>query len=186
MNLNLIRGLALGATGIALSLAVMPAKAQGTGDIHLQGTRGAVCTIVVHESGQYATLPFTNGAHNDVSVGSVDQDCNRLAGYKLWISSANCVVGSGAQLKGAIVSPEQVHYTVKFDNPNTAGAGDVDFTGLLATVCNLAPVAGTIARDVSNYKVPTETSDVFISYTVPGTLGADTYTDVLTINMVLN
>ncbi len=185
---KLLAGLAFGGLGIGLWLALTPASAQQTGNIPLKGVRGQNCTITVNPGGSYNTLPFDNGAHSDVLIGSVTQNCNKKVGYVLWVDSLNCPAGTaGAKLVGAApVGAESVHYTVRFDNPNVNPA-DIDKTNLLNTLCSETPPSTeTGARFVSDYKVNNEVSTIYVNYSIPGDLNADTYTDTLTINMTVN
>ncbi len=177
-------------TAIAAILAVgacltsKSASAQLTGSVTLTASKAHNCYITVTPVDN-TNLPFADGTHTAVHVADVVQHCNKKAGYTLWISSANC--SSGARLLGTGLTPESVHYKVSFNNPNTAGAEDVDTSNLLDTVCDETPPGvQTTARLVDDFKVGLETSNVYIDYEILPALEVDNYSDTLTFNMTVD
>jgi hypothetical protein len=127
------------------------------------------------------------GVHSGVTVGTVTQTCNKKAGYKLVVSSANCASDGGAKLVGSGDPAEVVQYTVAFDNPTDGGSTDT--SGLLGSTCSEGgspTTTHTLARAVADYKPSNQDSTVAVSYEVGATIGAGTYTDTLTITMTVN
>lgn len=169
---------------LALATAFAPStgSAQQTGSINLAGSIGQNCTITVTATPEASTLDLT--ATSRVRVGDIVQSCNKKAGYRLTVGSDNCSTGTaGAKLIGAATTPESLRYSGEFNNPTT-GSSQATVTGLLSTAC--AGDTFILGRSVTNAKINAETSGVFVNYTGDPTLGADTYTDVLRITMVVN
>lgn len=168
-------GFALFALGVAFVPSLASAQPY-TGGINVQGTKGALCSITVHDDAVTLNLD-TSTSGVGTQIGTITQNCNKLAGYTLTVSSQNCETATdGAKMMsgGAEIQP----YTVSFVNP-----GPANVTGLLATACTGAPVV--TGRDVTNAKVDNEVSTVHASYTAIGSLSSGSYTDVLTITMAV-
>lgn len=166
--------------GAAICIAA-PASAQQTGTITLTGTVAQQCTVVVTSTAGALNLDLSTGTKR-IEVGTGVQNCNKKAGYSIRVASANCATGTvGAKLAGA-TGGESLRYSVEFGNPTTGGS-QATVTGLLAAACTGTSVI--TGRDVTNSKVSAETSHVFVNYTGDSALAADTYTDTLTITMVV-
>lgn len=162
-------------------LAAPSVRAQQTGTITLTGTIAQQCSVVVTATTGALNLDLSSGSRR-VEVGSGMQNCNKKAGYSIRVASANCATGTaGAKLAGA-AGGESLRYSVEFNNPTTGGSQPT-VTGLLASACTGTSVI--TGRDVTNSKVSGELSRVFVNYTGDSALAADTYTDTLTITMVV-
>lgn len=159
----------------------LPAMAQQTGTITLTGTVAQQCSVVVTATTGAVNLDLSSGTRR-IEVGSGVQTCNKKAGYTIRVSSANCATGiAGAKLVGA-TSAELLPYSVEFNNPTTGGS-QATVTGLLASACT--GTSAITGRDVSNSKITSELSRIFVNYTGDTNLAADTYTDTLTISMIV-
>lgn len=164
-----------------LFLAYSPARSQDTGSINLIGTVARNCTIIVTATTSALNLDLGNG-NRRIQVGNALQNCNRRAGYQLHVLSDNCETGTlGAKLVGT-VDAETLRYSVEFNNPTTGGS-QAAVTGLLAAACSSA--SAVIGRDVTNARIYGETSRIYVNYTGNSGLAADSYTDTLTITMVV-
>ena len=166
-----------------LAAAFAPyAVAQQTGSINLAGSIGQNCTITVTATPEASSLDLT--ATSRVRVGDILQTCNKKSGYRITLGSDNCATGTaGAKLIGTVPTPENLRYSGEFANPTTGGS-QASVTGLLSTAC--AGDTFVLGRAVTNAKINAETSNVYVNYTGDPALGADTYTDVLRITMVVN
>ena len=80
------------------------------------------------------------------------------------------------------IDNESLRYSVEFNNPTTGGSQAV-VTGLLATACSGA--SAVVGRDVTNSRIFNELSRIYINYSGDSGLAADSYTDTLTITMVV-
>lgn len=175
------RRLLLAVSAGALLIAAQPASAQDAGSISLIGTVARNCTIIVTSTTSALNLDLSNGTRR-VQVGSILQNCNRRAGYQLHVLSDNCGLDTaGAKLVGT-VEGETLRYSVEFNNPTTGGS-QATVTGLLANACSGA--SAVIGRDVTNSRIFGETSRVYVNYTGNSGLAADSYTDTLTVTMVV-
>lgn len=185
---HILRGASLAVLGLGILFAV-PAAAQVQVDsFSLKGSRAQNCYITITHDSNAQNLPMTETTHTNVTVGTVQQWCNKKAGYKLVMSSTNCDPGTGAKLAGPVGEPE-IDYTISVNNPNTStDPGDVDTTGQLGTLCTETPPTSThtLARGVSDWKANGEISTVSVTYTIDSTFGAGDYTDTLTITMSIN
>lgn len=160
-----------------------PAFAQQSGNIPLAATVAQNCTITVTPTAAASNLDLSEGARR-VLVANLLQNCNKKAGYRLTVDSDNCSAGTpGAKLVGATPSPDQLSYSVEFNNPTTGGS-QAAVTGLLSTQCT--GDAYILARDVSGEKVKDETSDIYVNYAGDSGLAADSYSDVVRITMTVN
>lgn len=167
--------------GAAVLLAgVAAAGLWGAGDaaaqnIQLQGTAAQNCTIDVTADAAASTLPLTTAGAQRIQVGTVTQNCNKKAGYTLSVTSANCAAApTGGKVVDAAVG-ESLSYSGEFANPTTGGS-TASVTGLLASACS-----SQVARDVTNAKIASEISTVFVNFTGDAALAAGTYTDTLTV-----
>lgn len=157
------------------------ANAQQTGTITLTGTIAQQCSVVVAATASALNLDLSAGSKR-VEVGTGQQSCNKKAGYSIRVSSANCASGAaGAKLVGSAAG-ETLRYSVEFGNPTTGGS-QATVTNLLSSACTGTSVI--TGRDVTNAKVSNEISHVFVNYTGDSALAADTYSDTLTITMVV-
>lgn len=175
--------LRIGFALLALGAAFAPslASAQQTGSIGLAGSIGQNCTISVTSTSEAATLDLSTSQR--VRVGAIVQNCNKKAGYRITVDSDNCATGTaGAKLIGTGSSPENLRYSGEFNNPTT-GSSQAVVTGLLSTACTGDTFI--LGRSVTNAKITDETSNVYVNYTGDPALGADTYSDVLRITMVV-
>ena len=173
----------LGLLGVValFGLGASPTRGQDSGSINLIGTVARNCTIVVTSTTSALNLDLGNGTRR-VEVGTARQNCNRRAGYQLHVLSDNCETGTdGAKLIGT-VDGESLRYSVEFNNPTTGGSQAV-VTNLLATACSGGPAV--IGRDVTNWRVVNELSRIYIKYSGDNGLAADSYTDTVTITMVV-
>ena len=177
---------ALSVAALAFGALFIPslAQAQQTGNINVHGSIGLSCTITVTDDNVNLNLAVST-AGLGTKIGSILQNCNKLAGYDLTVSSANCTTGTpGAKMIGAApVNPENLPYSVSFFNPTT-GSSTANVTGLLGGACTGPLIIE--GRTVTNAKINNETSNVYASYTANGSLSADSYSDVLTITMTVN
>lgn len=177
------------ATGLlALTLGAGTAMAAQQGTVTLSGSMAQNCYITVTGSGSYNTLDLT-ASQTDVEVATVAQKCNKKAGYYLIVSSGHCAEGTaGAKLKGAAGTPETLNYKVKVVS---ATAPTETEANLLESACgNGGGGPGTsgvdIGREVTNTKIaPEQNSTVSVTYTTDGGLAEDTYSDILTITMLM-
>jgi hypothetical protein len=150
---------------------------QAANDIILQGTVAQNCTVDVTTDAAAGNLPLTSTGAQRVQVGSVLQNCNKKVGYTLAVTSANCAAApTGAKVADS-VSGEYLVYSGEFANPTTGGS-TASVTGLLASACT-----GQTGRDVTNAKIISETSTVYVNFTGDAGLAAGTYQDTLTITM---
>ncbi|MEQ8817556.1 MAG: hypothetical protein RLO51_22520 [Thalassobaculum sp.] len=150
---------------------------QAANDILLQGSVAQNCTVDVTTEAAAGSLPLTTAGAQRVQVGTVLQNCNKKVGYTLAVTSANCAAApTGAKVVDS-VSTEYLAYSGEFANPTTGGS-TASVTGLLASAC-----AGQTGRDVTNAKIISETSTVFVNFTGNTGLAAGTYQDTLTITM---
>jgi hypothetical protein len=169
---------ALIAGGALLSTHI--SRAQTSGTITLVGSVATSCSISVTPSAGASTLDLSDGAKR-INVGSVLQNCNKMAGYSLHVLSQNCATGTaGAKLIGS-AGGEALPFSVEFNNPTTGGSQAV-VTGLLATACSGA--AAITGRDVTHAKITNENSAIFVNYTGNSGIAADSYSDTLTITLV--
>lgn len=150
---------------------------EAANQILLQGTVPQNCTISVTPDSNASSLPLTSAGNQHIRVGTVLQSCNKKNGYTLVVSSANCASPPAGGKVSDPVSGDYLRYSAEFTNPTTGGSA-ADVTGLLASAC-----AGQNARDVTNAKIASETSTVYVNFTGSSTLSAATYTDTLTITM---
>jgi hypothetical protein len=77
---------------------------------------------------------------------------------------------------------EALRYSVEFNNPGTGGSQPT-VTGLLDTACTGA--SKIVGREVTNEKVRDEVSRIYVNYNGDSNLAADSYTDTLTITLVV-
>lgn len=158
--------------------AINSSQAQNT--IPLSGTAGAICTIAVTpdtSAGHSTSLPITTVGSQTVSVGTVLQSCNLVAGYTLTVTSSNCAaVPVGAKLHET-VSSTNLPYSANSLNPATGGS-TVNVTGLLGSAC-----VAQLARDVTGAAITGETSTISVAFIGSATLFPGTYTDTLTFTM---
>lgn len=151
---------------------------EAANQILLQGTVPQNCTISVTANSNASNLPLTTTGNQHVLVGTVLQSCNKKNGYTLVVTSANCAspAPTGAKVYDT-VSGDYLPYSAEFTNPTTGGSA-ADVPGLLASSCS-----GQNGRDVTNAKVSSETSSVYVNFAGSSTLSAATYQDTLTITM---
>lgn len=95
-------------TLLAALLTPFAAAAQDAGTVRLQGSVASNCYLVVSLNGAGQALNLVAG-HNNLTVGSVGEVCNRGNGFTVSIASSN----SGALVSG---SGERVPYTIQYDN----------------------------------------------------------------------
>ena len=148
---------------------------EAANQIILRGTVAANCSINVTPDNNAQNLVLTSTPAQPVVVGTVTQSCNKKAGYTLTVASANC--SSGAKLIDPSPGGENLPYSVQFTNPTT-GNSTSPVTGLLASACD-----NPVGRDVSNAKINSELSTVYVAYTGNPNLAAGTYQDTLTLSM---
>lgn len=166
----------LAAAALVIRLAGCP-LCDAANTILLRGTVAQNCTIDVTTLPAAASLPLTATTAQRIQVGTVLQNCNKKTGYTLTIESQTCAnAPTGAKVADS-VSGEYVVYSGEFANPATGGSAP-SVTNLLASSCS-----GQTGRDVTNAKVVSETSDVYVNFTGDAGLAAGTYTDTLTITM---
>lgn len=168
---------------VALLSGMVPAasSAQQSGTITLIGTVAQQCSVLVTATSAATNLNLMSG-NRRVEVGSVVQNCNKRAGYTLHVQSQNCATGTpGAKLVGTVYG-ETLRYSVEFNNPTTGGSQAV-VSGLLADACSGA--AAVIGRDVTNSQIKGETSLIFINYSGDSQLASDSYTDTVTITVIV-
>ena len=141
-----------------------PAFAASTGDLDLSGTVAAACDVTVTPvAGVADNLPLSS-AQTDLNVGSVNETCNDADGYTVTAQSANSSV---LQPLGP-TSTDSVPYTFSY------GGVLVDLTtGGAMTVTDASAPTGSGGTS----------SLVDISYTNPGFIEADTYTDTITFTI---
>lgn len=168
---------------LGLSLIPVPVLAQQTGNVPLAGSVAQNCTISVTPTAEASNLDLSDGAKR-VRVGDVLQNCNKKAGYRLTVDSDNCGTGTpGAKLIGTGASPENVRYSVEFNNPTTGGSQAI-VTGLLSDQCT--GDAYILGRAVAGAKIRNETSNIYINYAGDSGLAADSYTDIVRLIMTVN
>ena len=139
-----------------------PAHAASTGDLDLTGTVAAVCDLTVSPViGVADNLPL-GAAQTDLNVGSINETCNDPNGYSLSAVSANLSI-----LQPLAGGPDNVPYTVSY------GGAPMNLSGAPITVTNA--VAPTGAGGVDNA--------VAISYSDPGFIEADSYSDTITFTI---
>lgn len=162
-------------------LGAATSLAQEAGTITLIGTVSQQCNLLVTAAPVASNLDLSSG-NKRIQIGSVVQNCNKRAGYTLHVQSQNCAGGTpGAKLIGTIYG-ESLRYSVEFNNPTTGGS-QATVTGLLADACSGA--AAVIGRNVTNSQIKEETSFVFVNYSGNSQLAADSYTDTITITLVV-
>lgn len=167
---------------VAVLATPSPAAAQQTGNIPLAATVAQNCTISVTPTAAASDLDLSDGAKR-ILVGSILQNCNKKAGYRLTVGSDNCATGTpGAKLIGAGSSPEELAYSVEFNNPTTGGS-TATVTDLLSTQCSGDTYI--LGRDVAGVKISAEESDVYVNYTGDSGLAADSYSDVIRLTMTV-
>lgn len=168
---------------LGLFLIPVPVLAQQTGNVPLAGSVAQNCTISVTPTAEASNLDLSDGAKR-VRVGDVLQNCNKKAGYRLTVGSDNCSTGTpGAKLIGALASPENLRYSVEFNNPTTGGSQAI-VTGLLSDQCTGDTYI--LGRAVAGAKIRNETSNIYINYTGDSGLAADSYTDIVRLTMTVN
>jgi hypothetical protein len=149
-----------------------PAHASTQGSIVLSGTVQQNCNITVTATPAAGSLTLTGTGTSTVNVGSVVETCNDFKGYKITVASTNNASQSGSNfdgiLKGATTNTDTVTYTVAY-----------------GVSTSLVPTSGT-AETVSGKNIAGTTNSVFVAFTGNTSLGADTYTDTLTLTMVTN
>jgi spore coat protein U-like protein len=174
--------------GLLAAAAVLGFSQSGdaalTGTINVSAIVAQACSITTARDGSLGTTLSTAlsaSGSQTVTVGSVTQNCNKKAGYTLTVASTNCVAGTGAKLVNTTADEYQA-YSVTFQNPSSDTQAN-----LLASTCD--PANG---RVVANTKVSGDSSTIAIVFTPgvngsPGALpAAGTFSDTLTINMVVN
>jgi len=174
------RRLISGTVAAALLAGAPLHSSQAQNTIPLSGTAGAICTIAVTpdtSAGHSTSLPITTVGSQTVSVGTVLQSCNLVAGYTLTVTSSNCAaVPVGAKLHET-VSASDLPYSVNSLNPATGGS-TVNVTGLLGSAC-----VAQLARDVTGAAITGETSTMSVAFIGSATLFPGTYADTLTFTM---
>jgi hypothetical protein len=159
------------------------ASAQQSGNIPLAATVAQNCTIAVTPTAAAGNLDLSDGVKR-VQVGTILQNCNKKAGYRLTVDSDNCGTGTpGAKLIGAALPPDTLSYSVEFNNPPTGGSA-LSVTDLLSTQCT--GDAFILGRATSGAKISNENSTVYANYTGDSALGADSYSDTIRITMTVN
>jgi hypothetical protein len=173
---------ALATLAVAGAIASLPGAATAASTITISGTVLPNCGIAVTPNASAANLDLTSSGPQHVTVGTVLQSCNKMAGYTIVVTSANCATPTpaGAKLIGTAPNTDTLSYSVEAQNPVTGGSQAV-VTGLLASSCT-----GQNARAVTNAKISTETSTIFINYNGSASLNADTYQDTLTFTVIVN
>ncbi len=165
------------ATMTCAAALLASSNANAANQISLSGAIAQSCSINVTADGNASALNLAASGAQRVQVGTIAQSCNKKAGYTIAVTSTNCA--AGAKVIGS-VSGDSLAYSVEANNPTTGGSTAV-VTGLLAAVCT-----GQNARTVTNAKIPSEDSTVFVNYTGSTGLAADTYQDTLTFTMTVN
>jgi len=145
----------------------------------LQSTVAQNCTISATPTAGASNLPLTTTGAQPIQIGTVVQSCNNKNGYTLSLTSANCATAPAGAKVSDSVSGEYLSYSGEFTNPTTGGSS-ADVTGLLASSCTAA-----IGRDVTNAKIASESSTLYVNYTGSATLAAGTYQDTLTISITM-
>ena len=142
-----------------------PTKAlsAGAGNLDLSGSVAAACDVAVTPvAGVADNLPLV-AAQTNLNVGSVNESCNDPNGYTLTAQSANA-----SALKPVGGSPDTVPYTFTY-----AGASlDLSGGGAVTLTDTITPT-GASGLDKA----------VDISYSDPGFIAADTYTDTITFTI---
>lgn len=157
------------------------ADAQQQGTITLIGTVASNCTLNITANSSALNLDLATGSRR-VEVGTALQNCNKKAGYTIHVLSQNCANGTpGAKLLGTL-GGETLRYSVEFNNPATGGSQSV-VTGLLDNACSGA--SKIVGREVTNEKVRDELSRIYVNYQGDSTLAADSYSDTLTLTLVV-
>jgi len=165
---------------LALSFIAAPGNSLAADQgILLQGIVSANCSIAVTADPAASALPLAVAGAQRIKVGTVLQNCNKKTGYTLKVESANCAaLPVGAKVIDP-VSGESLPYSVEFNNPTTGGSPAI-VANLLANTCQA--VAG---REVTNAKVVTESSQIYVNYTGSPLLAAGTYQDTVTVTLNL-
>jgi hypothetical protein len=176
-------------TAVATALAIagfaplaISQIATAASTITLSGVVLDNCNIGVVASTGASNLDLTGTTAQHINVGTVSQSCNKRAGYTIVVTSTNCAspTPAGAKLVGTGTNTDKVSYSVESQNPTTGGSQAV-VTGLLASACT-----GQNARVVTNSKITSEISTIYVNYTGSPSLSADTYQDTLTFTMTVN
>lgn len=176
-------GFALLALGAAFAPSLASAADIREGDIFIQGTKALHCNVTVTDDGVTLDLE-SSSPPGGTKVGSVLQNCNKKIGYTLTVESVNCGTGTagGKLISVATVPAENLPYSLTFTQPTTGGSTS-PVTGLLGGGCTGDTYI--LARNVSNEKINAETSNVFAVWTANAALSADSYTDTVTITMIV-
>ncbi len=141
-----------------------PAFAASSGDLVLSGTVVAACDVTVTPvAGVADNLPLTS-AQTALNVGSVNETCNDADGYTVTAQSAN---NSVLEPLGP-TSTDSVPYTFSYGGVTW----DLSTGGTVLVTDAFAP---TVSSGAS--------SSVEISYSNPGFIEADTYTDTITFTI---
>jgi hypothetical protein len=169
---------AIGVVGIGV-VVLRPSLADAASQIMLSGVVTQNCTMSVASDPNAASLDLGSGSKH-VVVGTILQNCNKTSGYTLNVASANCSASpTGAKVIGG-TNHDYLKYSVESVNPTTGGSS-ADVTNLLNASCS-----NQTARTVTNAKITSETSTIYVNYTGSNSLSADTYTDTLTFTISSN
>jgi hypothetical protein len=165
----------------AAVLLGVTAAAQQSGTITLIGTVSQNCSLQITPTAAATNLDLSGG-NKRIEVGTALQNCNKKSGYTLQVLSQNCAAGTlGAKFIGTVAG-ESLNYSVEFNNPPTGGS-QTTVTDLLATACSGA--TAVTGRDVTNEKINNEISRIYVNYSGNSGLASDSYTDTLTVVLVL-
>jgi hypothetical protein len=156
---------------VFLLLTVTQVGAATQGSIPLSGTVGTVCSITVNQQAGATTLTLT-ASQTNLLIATATENCNDHNGYFVTVMSRNAgtPAGQGKAFLGGAVSgnPDKVPYTISY-------AG---------TTLTLDATGAARGKDTT-FKTTGQgvTSNVTITYTGVSNLGADTYSDTITLTI---
>jgi hypothetical protein len=152
---------------VSLSLLSLPTQAAQTGTLTLSGVVDVVNEIVVTPNAQATNLDILGGQSN-LTVASVSETSNNLAGYRIELFSANA-----GELVHESDSTKKTDYRISYD-----GAKEIT-----------PPAAGapvTVKTVTSLNELTTTTSDIQVGVTAFPSAPAGTYSDTVTLSIIAN
>ena len=161
------------ALGLGIPAVLDTADAAQSGSIVLTGTIAQNCSITVTPASAASTLTLTSTQTN-LNVGSVVEQCNDFKGYKISVASTNNPTQAGTG-----------NFTGVLKGATSGNTDTISYTVAYATTGNVVP-ATSLAESVTTKQLTATTNSVFVSFTGVTTLGADTYSDTLTVTMATN
>jgi hypothetical protein len=161
------------ALGLGIPAVLDTAHAAKSGSIVLTGTIAQNCSITVTPASAASTLTLT-ATQTNLNVGSVVEQCNDFKGYKITVASTN----NPSQGSG--------NFTGILQGATSGNTDTISYTVAYGQTSNVVPASTSLAESVTTKQLTATTNSVFISYTGVTTLGADTYSDTLTLTMATN